>query len=256
MKKSIIFITAVIFALGGCEDDLIITPFTEIRTTPKDSIAINPSPNDQYKPDLTYGMVTDIDGNVYKTIQIGYLTWTVENLKTTRYNDGTPIPNIVSGSEWKLTKEGACCHYDNDPSNSEKFGLLYNHYAVATNKLAPEGWHVATTEDWENLVVSSNSGSLVDSVNWGVSSFSDMNYFMSVCDNSSGFTALPNGYRDFHWDCWIRNVNGPVVFELQGDQACWLASNGVYYLDQTFGLWEGASNDLTVIGGGVRLVKN
>jgi len=267
MKKIIIFITALIFTSWGCEKDPIIDPVFEAKTAPKDTLAINTSSNSQlngnilspeFNPDLSYGMVKDIDGNVYKTIQIGNLTWMAENLKTTRYNDRTQIPNIVSGDEWKLEKEGAYCHYDNNPSNSEKFGLLYNYYAVATKKLAPEGWHVATTEEWENLyqVVSEYCGSLVDPLNWGVNSFYNMKDVISICNNSSGFTALPNGYRDFHWDCWIRHINGPVVFELLGYQACWLASDGVFYLDPSWGLWKGESKDLSVIGGGVRLVKD
>jgi uncharacterized protein (TIGR02145 family) len=266
MKRIIILIAVLVFGSWGCKKDPIIDPsdpvmlnlVTNNKNTQSDPNT--PGPIDYFVPlpkDFVPFEFKDFDNNVYHAIKIGELIWSKENLKVTHYNDGTQIPNIVSADEWKSISKGAYCHYDNNPSNSERFGLLYNHYTVATKKLAPEGWHVATAEEWDNLnqVISEYCGTLADAQDWNESYFFNMKDVTSKCNNSSGFTALPNGYRDFHWNCWIRNINGPVVYELNGYQACWWASNGVYYLDSCWGLWRGDVND-RVIGGAVRLVKD
>jgi hypothetical protein len=100
-----------------------------------------------FNPDLAYGSIADVDGNLYKTIQIGTQIWMAENLKTTRFNDGAPIPYVTDDIEWeKLTTPGYCW-YDNDPSSfKDIYGALYNWYAVNTYKLCPIGWHVPTNE--------------------------------------------------------------------------------------------------------------
>jgi hypothetical protein len=69
--------------------------------------------------------VTDADGNKYNTVKIGIQTWTVENLKTTKYNDGTAIPNVTDGTAWKNLTTGAWCNYDNDAGNNITYGRLY-----------------------------------------------------------------------------------------------------------------------------------
>src|ERR1035437_3093980 len=95
--------------------------------------------------------VTDKDGNVYHTVTIGTQTWMVENLKTTKYNDGTAIPNVTSVTGWRNLTTGAYCNYENDIANGTKYGHLYNWYAVNTGKLAPKGWHVPTDAEWQTL---------------------------------------------------------------------------------------------------------
>jgi uncharacterized protein (TIGR02145 family) len=192
MKKIIIFIAAVIFASWGCENDPIIAPVIEARTTPKDTLAIKTSPNSQFdgntpsplfNPDLTYGMVTDIDGNVYKTIQIGNQTWMAENLKTTRYNDGTAIylgtGDMAGETDWFDFRTGAFCWYFNDSNNKSESGI-YNWFAVETRKLAPSGWHVPTNEDWE-LLVSHLGGEILANTK-----------LLSSGTNESGFSAVPS----------------------------------------------------------------
>ena len=87
---------------------------------------------------LTYGSITDIDENVYKTIQIGNQTWMAENLRTTRFNNGTVIPKV----RW----------YDNNiGAYKNTYGALYDHYCVNTGDLCPTGWHVPTDEEWKEL---------------------------------------------------------------------------------------------------------
>ena len=96
--------------------------------------------------------VTDIDGNEYATVIIGNYEWMAENLKTTRYNIGTDIPNITGNGDWMGLITGAYCWYDNDESTyKDTYGALYNWYAVATGNLCPAGWRVPTDDEWKNL---------------------------------------------------------------------------------------------------------
>lgn len=97
--------------------------------------------------------MTDINGNVYKTVQIGTQTWMAENLRTTKYNDGVLIPNLLKKSEWKKAEAGAYCTYRNtcDTAVINKYGMLYNGYAVSRGNLCPEGWHVPDNAEWTIL---------------------------------------------------------------------------------------------------------
>jgi len=99
------------------------------------------------------GTAADIDGNVYNTISIGSQVWMVENLHTTRYNDGELIPNISDNIDWITLTTGAYCAYKNstDTDSIDTFGYLYNWFAVNTGKLAPKGWHIPTHNDWNEL---------------------------------------------------------------------------------------------------------
>ncbi len=96
--------------------------------------------------------VKDGDGNIYQTVTIGTQIWLKENLKTTRYNDGTDISLITDQTEWKNAISAAYCWYDNDITNKDPFGALYNWYAVNTGKLCPKGWHVPSESEWTELV--------------------------------------------------------------------------------------------------------
>ncbi|MBN1543083.1 fibrobacter succinogenes major paralogous domain-containing protein, partial [candidate division KSB1 bacterium] len=98
------------------------------------------------------GTLVDIDGNIYPTVRIGSQWWSVENLKTTHYRNGDPIPNITDANAWATAVIGACCAYDNLPAHVDNYGLLYNWYAVDdVRNVAPEGWRVASHEDWKAL---------------------------------------------------------------------------------------------------------
>ena len=97
------------------------------------------------------GTVNDIDGNNYSTITIGNQSWTTENLKTTKYNDGTIIPNVAENSEWSNLSSGAFSFYQHDSISIEQNGFLYNWFSVETSKLCPLGWHIPTNHDWTIL---------------------------------------------------------------------------------------------------------
>lgn len=107
-----------------------------------------------------FGSVTDIEGNVYKTVVIGWGEWMAENLRTTRYNNGTPIPTGLDPGEWSNTLEGAYAVYphervdglDSDEEVVSAYGLHYNWYAVETGNLCPPGWRVPSAGDWDGLL--------------------------------------------------------------------------------------------------------
>ena len=96
--------------------------------------------------------IIDIDGNTYETIKIGNQCWIAENLKVTHYRNGDPIPYVTTNSNWNDLNTGAYCAYDHDESNADIYGYIYNWYAIQDSRnIAPEGWHVATDEDWKEL---------------------------------------------------------------------------------------------------------
>jgi uncharacterized protein (TIGR02145 family) len=101
----------------------------------------------------TSNNITDIDGNVYKTIRIGNQTWLAENYRVTRFNDGTPIPRVTDSVAWqKLTTPGFCFYGNTTNQDTiKRFGALYNWHCVNTPGFVPPGWHVPTDVDWEEL---------------------------------------------------------------------------------------------------------
>jgi hypothetical protein len=103
--------------------------------------------------DSPSNLVKDIDGNVYDTVTVGTQTWMVENLKTTRYNDGTAIPLVTKSVAWETLSTPGYCWYNNDESTYKApYGALYNWYTVNTGKLCPTGWHVPGDSEWIVLI--------------------------------------------------------------------------------------------------------
>lgn len=155
--------------------------------------------NPYLNPNLTYGSITDIDGNVYATVRIGKQTWTAENLRVTRYNDGTSIPNIPNNNTWAALTTGAWSYYKNDESYNNIYGKLYNWFTVNTGKLCPKGWHVPTDDEWwelsDYLGGNSIAGGKIKSTgtsNDGTGLWASPN---KAATNESGFTGLPGGSR-------------------------------------------------------------
>jgi len=107
---------------------------------------------DDTEPAVETGTVTDVEGNIYKTVKIGGQWWMAENLKTTKYRNGHYIPVATNQTDWKSTTIGAYCYYENNSDNIESYGLLYNWFAISdSNNLAPEGWHIPTDDDWKKM---------------------------------------------------------------------------------------------------------
>jgi uncharacterized protein (TIGR02145 family) len=169
-----------------------------------------------FNPDLTYGSVVDIDGNTYKTIQLGNYLWMAENLRTTKYSDGSTIPEVTDDAQWannfnNKTTLPMMCWYNNDPATytANKFGALYNWYAInpATNgnkNVCPTGWHVPADFEW-NVLISDLDPSYNPAANGtqsntagGKMKTTGTLFWLSPntgATNSSGFSGLPGGYR-------------------------------------------------------------
>jgi uncharacterized protein (TIGR02145 family) len=141
--------------------------------------------------------VEDIEGNIYKTIKAGTQIWMAENLKTTKYNDGTDIPLVQDTEAWEENKTPGYCWYNNEETKyKDPYGALYNGYAVNTGNLCPTGWHVPSREEWQILRdfegdTLKGGGKLREA---GTAHWLSPN---KGADNSSGFTALPAGIRYF-----------------------------------------------------------
>jgi uncharacterized protein (TIGR02145 family) len=149
------------------------------------------------------------DGVTYNTVQIGSQCWLKENLRTTKYNDGTSITYVTDNATWTSTTSGAYCCYNNDTSNCDTYGALYNWYAVETGKLCPSGWHVPSDAEWYTLTnyLSANSTywcgsnssyiakSLASTTSWDSSTTTCAVGNNLSANNSTGFSALPGGYR-------------------------------------------------------------
>jgi len=95
----------------------------------------------------------DVEGNVYHAVKIGSQTWLVENLRTTKYNDGSQIDLISNGGSWQRATAGAYCWYTIDGTIEATNGALYNWNAVNSGKLCPFGWHVPSDAEWKTLSV-------------------------------------------------------------------------------------------------------
>jgi uncharacterized protein (TIGR02145 family) len=147
-----------------------------------------------FNPDLIYGEVSDIDGNTYKTIEIGTQVWMAENLATTKYNDGTDISWATNSTSWTLATNPAYSWYNNV---TVSYGALYNWFAVNSGKLCPAGWHVSSDEEWTilstylgGLTVAGGKLKEAGTIHWQAPN--------STAANSFGFTALPGGYRYYN----------------------------------------------------------
>jgi len=166
-----------------------------------------------YTGDPCPGMptVTDIDGNVYNTVQIGSQCWMKENLKTTTYQNGTSIPNVTDANAWSNLTTGAYVWYDNDISCKDKYGALYNWVTtIDANGLCPTGWHVPTHDEWTDLTdyiggISSPHGNELKScrqvnspLGGGCNTSEHPRWSSSSSDwgtDDYGFSGLPGGIR-------------------------------------------------------------
>jgi len=164
-------------------------------------------------------IISDYDGNEYHTIQIGNQCWMKENLKATHYSDGTPIQLVVNKSAWSdlMKDEKAYCSYENSSSSLDVYGALYNWEAAMNNEpssaanpsgrkgVCPDGWHLPSDDEWKELESylgmspsdadkiwsrGTNEGGQLKET--GTSHWQSPN---EGATNSSGFTALPGGYR-------------------------------------------------------------
>jgi uncharacterized protein (TIGR02145 family) len=148
--------------------------------------------------------VSDADGNTYNTVIIGTQVWMAENLKTTKFNNGTTaIPVVTDNTAWTLLSTPAYCWYNNDETSYKNlYGAIYNWFTVNTNVLCPTGWHVPTDEEY--ITLEEYLGMPADqAVLWGWRGTDQGAQMKSTTGwsagengtNTSGFTGTPGGYR-------------------------------------------------------------
>lgn len=135
----------------------------------------------------------DGNGNTFAIVTICTQQWTQKNLNVDTYRNGQSIPQVSNSSAWFALTTGAWCYYNNDPATAAVFGRLYNWYAVTDSRgLAPTGWHIPSQAEWltltQNCLVSDQglkmktTGTSIWTSNPGAT-------------NSSGFSAVPGGFR-------------------------------------------------------------
>jgi uncharacterized protein (TIGR02145 family) len=188
-----------------------------------------------FNEDFNYGTVTDIEGTVYKTIEIGTQTWMAENLKTTRYNNDVPIPEVTDSIAWENLETPGYCWYDNDSTTHRAIsGALYNGYAVESGDICPTGWHVPTDDDCNTLIefIGGSTGAGIK-----VKETGGLHWDPSIsATNEFGFTLVPSGYRK---NKIFRQYESTAIF--------WTSTDYVFGQQQTiYSLY-------TFLTGGVRI---
>jgi len=196
--------------------------------------------------------ITDYDGNVYNTVTIGTQIWMKENLKVTHYCNGDPIPNVTNDTAWGKLTTGAYCVYINDTSYGSTYGNLYNWYTMTDDRnIAPTGWHVPTDYEWKILTTYLGS----ESIAGGKLKESSFTHWLSpntCATNSTGFTALPGGFRYCYGE-----------FDFIGGSGFWWSSTKIfqfnaYYQSMSYDSCNIERDNFYYIGSGlsVRCIKD
>ncbi len=212
--------------------------------------------------EITTGTVTDIDGNVYKTVKIGDQWWMAENLKVTHYRNGNVIAYIADSTQWLDVLVGAYCSYGNDENNVATYGYLYNWFAVKDDRnIAPVGWHLPTDGEWKELEIFLGiSQSQVDSTGFrginegGKLKEASIDHWLSPntgANNETGFTALPSGYC--YDDGRFNNIGYSAIFWTATESSSYNMWARLLYYSQS-GIYRYESDE--GVGFSVRLVKD
>lgn len=155
--------------------------------------------------------ISDYDGHLYNTVLIGNQQWMMENLRTTHFRDGRPIPKVTNDSLWARRSEAAMCWYNNDSAmHHYNLGVLYNGHVARDTAICPPGWQVPMAEDWDSLIMFLGGSAVAggEMKDAGTEFWEAPN---TGATNNSGFSALPSGWRS--------QLNGN--FEHKGFRAGW-----------------------------------
>jgi uncharacterized protein (TIGR02145 family) len=190
------------------------------------------------KPIAPSGKITDVDGNTYKTVKIGEQWWMAENLKTTKYNDGTVLP-CLTVSEWVYPAFPAYGWYeDNEKLYKDKYAAYYNYYTIDYSNgknICPDGWHVPTAAEWNILsdylknngygyggIAENIAKSMAQKKGWEFSATEGTPGNDPQRNNSSSFSGVPTGYHNPY-------PMGTVGWYYKGQYCCWWQSDGISY---------------------------
>jgi uncharacterized protein (TIGR02145 family) len=199
--------------------------------------------------------VQDADGNHYNAVMLGDQVWMVENLKTTKYNDGTAIPFVTDQTAWANLTTPGYCWYNNDAANKSIYGAMYNGYTMQTGKLCPAGWHVPASSEFLTLknyliangynydgTTTSNkiAKSMAATTNWTSSGNAGSPGNTPAANNNSGFSGRPGG---------IRAYSG--TFYYVGTQGFWMSST-TYSTSASFVSLENISAALIDLSGPIK----
>lgn len=184
--------------------------------------------------------VNDIDGNIYNTVFIGSQCWMKENLRTTTYRNGTPIPNVPDPFYWENSAEGAYVWYDNDFAWKEKYGALYNWLAISdTSRLCPDGWHVPTDDEWTMLTdFIGGTGSLHGEV------------LKSCRQENSPYGGSCNTDQHPRWSFYSNGIYGTNDYGFSGLPGGSRVFDGFFQSQGTAGLWWSSTEHLSIYAWG------
>jgi len=172
-----------------------------------------------HNADLTYGSMTDQEGNEYKTIVIGTQEWMAENLNTSVYRNGDEIQTNLNSTGWQNTLNGAYAVYNDDANIFCPYGKLYNWYACTdARELCPAGWHVPSDAEWSVLIeylggtaLAGGKMKTIETLQQGTGLWYAPN---TAATNSAGFSGVPGGYRYFLGE-----------YDLKGSNAFWWSTD-------------------------------
>lgn len=200
---------------------------------------------------LFYDQVSDYDGNKYWTVKIGNQIWLAENLRTKHFLNGDPIPNVQPDAEWVAMKSPAWCYTKNDPKLGEVYGCLYNNYVGLDTRGLIAGYHTPSIQEYETLVGYLGGGTIAPRK---LKSATDDWYNGGKGDNSSGFNALPGGWRDEK-----SNPFSTLYYQASFQTTTPMEGVGVFYSAIIYG----SNRDVMTIGANfqyvgysIRLIKN
>ena len=208
--------------------------------------------------------VNDIDGNKYKTVIIGTQEWMAENLKVSKYNDGTNILNMPDTSQWNNATNGGWCYYNNDASNNI-YGKLYNWYTISNEKVCPTGWHIPSNSEWVTLVNYLGGNSTLKDGDTIISSklkeTGTIHWITPYnANNLSLFSALPAGARES--DSGSFEMLGQATIFLSSDILTTSGVDGVSHVGisgEKYGygnVFFFKNNDPKRMGYSIRCIKN
>ena len=257
MKKLILTI-ALTSALFSCKKETTNTN-TSNTNNPSNSLVCVDNPNINFSSIGTpigkfSDCIKDVDGNVYKTVSIGTQTWMAENLKTSKYSDGTPIPNVKDSLVWSKLTTGAWCYYNNDEKNNAKYGKLYNWYSVSktsngNKNVCPAGWHVPSDNELTVLIDylggESIAGGKMKEI--GKSSWIESN---NTANNLSLFSFIPSGGRESNGEFNHLFYYGGFYMSTESD------GEGLHSVFSYMEVWIGKDEDPKEGGLSIRCLKD